>query len=1741
MRVYQKGGEAVMKWKIVKRLVSFSMIVMLLAGSVNLTGIAADTTQYKGDEAQDGQLTTGTFEKESDLFYGTATFYDYYSEPEMEGVKLSQNPFGTYVNGKTYSYDRQAILFNEALSGYYEQKGYTSSNNKYPMYMGGNAGFNNGAWYGFQWISTVNGWDNDKHLAMGLVDNYTKEGMIVQNGIAMPYFNSKFLRGENVFNTAIGQVYSDVQFPFTKNSDGYWEFQSIRQTDSLELKKSENKGYYLERRTTAVPNPNGFSETPYGFFPLEQYGSSFSSATRNNMFGMHMDIPFYMTSDGQIKMSDGTKKDVVFEFAGDDDVWIFIDGVLVLDVGGIHGANGGSINFRTGEVSYKESYDDVLSGTKATATNLSNLTTSNGKNLLDSIRDGEKHKICIFYLERGLHDSNLHIKFNFQVQSKLTVEKSVNTVAANTRFEGILKNIDAFDFYLYNQAVTGETLAVEDSVGYIGMAGENVLITGEETSGLSVVNGMISFKGNVLYDAETTIRYSTSGWLYIPSASEWHSVLNNRLATMETSFNVADYTYLKMGVRCTSASQTGEELYIRLNYTDGTSWGDTADKLTYQGNSNYIGASDWSTVYIDLSNADRKEVKSISIAYRTGQGHVFYINEISGYGSWDLNESSGFSVEQYQISDYTSIANGKLMPAKGAFFEKWTGETKTVYSVDKDGKFSLANGQTAVFTDKFRMGSYLYLHEIMTEEQQKIFDTTYTMYEAIDNVYTKIEKDSLAADKKHTVTIQNSGDLSSLTNVTGYTVSDERTSIVEGTAIAANESGLPVKNEASNTFVYRNYADPDSTEEKGVDLKIDYVNTLKTGSVTVKKVLQWKDENSDGKDDTSGLDWETFKSIFIKSDIDKENESVTFRLTFTNIAGQDLEGDTEFTSEMNVFFSEYDDVTRTITGEGVFAGIPSGTQYKVEELQTGGMRLQQMEPTVKLSGKEEHKLLGDNNTGISGKGNKAYGEAVAYQGDAEYTYINCFVKTQDIKVIKYWDESVKDVKPNTQVTVSLQRKTSGEDWEVVGEQKTINLSTTFTNLPTTDADNNRYEYKVVEVAIDNQNVSDFVVFYTVHTDGNYTVINASVDRMYYVQRAVERELPILPENETDKQQVYDNYTITIRDMNDVDVTAIYFDVLQDGTIIHNASTTGTALYKVTFTPKKDNSLVTQTINVAIHTYDVDDDFYVLDYAKEVSLNLFENDTYAIHKEDSTSNEVVGVTEATSESYAESAAVMSESGKVIGNGILALERKAGKKDADNTSVIFTPTRFMSSKDAYLYKNVIRSSEALNESESAVEKNAYLGVVMTAEVNILPANNVYYEDTFVTDESTGTVGIVYSGAWITDGTSSGNTEKTNGKIHGWEESLSDDTGYSDGSAHMSNTPGARATFTFTGTGVDVYSRTDKSTGLVIGMLYKGDSIQDENGKNKVAEQMIWMDTLSESSGDGAYYQIPTMSFCDLEYGTYTVMLTVAKDLIKDDDERMTYYLDGIRVYNPLRESSDPTIEDIYGEAEANAVFKEVRDCLLENGSYGDEVSGAVFIDKFGDKVGYTESQLVSDFETFGPKNEVYLGDGQLIAFVVSYDPGAHYYVGMKSISGDTIKATYQYQKSKKQIEIQHTADLYYEVTPEWKDTNNDGVYDKGIISIANSGAEGVLGISKLKITNPMPEAVEITMFSRMSRAALVSYASTLNMNVLIEDETKAEDKDSKQEQEEVENVDPQEIPIDNLGSISKKLFADMYSWF
>lgn len=393
----------------------------------------------------------------------------------------------------------------------------------------------------------------------------------------------------------------------------------------------------------------------------------------------------------------------------------------------------------------------------------------------------------------------------------------------------------------------------------------------------------------------------------------------------------------------------------------------------------------------------------------------------------------------------------------------------------------------------------------------------------------------------------------------------------------------------------------------------------------------------------------------------------------------------------------------------------------------------------------------------------------------------------------------------------------------------------------------------------------------------------------------------------------------------------------------------------------------------------------------------------------------------------------------------------------------------------------------------------------KISVIPANNVYYEDDFITNESTGTVGIEYSGTWEVDGTSSGNTETPNTEVHGgWQNgSLADDGQYSDGSAHYTDLEegAATATFTFTGTGVDVYSRTNMTTGYVAAQLYKG-----EDTSAAALSQYLVVDNQAES---GDYYQIPTVSFTGLDHGTYTVKLTVAAT----SDGRSTYYLDGIRVYNPLsyEQEADSTVSGAYGD-EVGAVFTEVRDILIDTANVDEDgtasLSGAVFLDKHKDSTEGTYS--VGEYEEYGPKNEVYLAKGQAVAIATgSLDKIS---IGLKAPEGET-KATVTNSVDISPIPIGSASDLYYQVTAN----------EQGFVVVQNTG-DNLLAITKVK-TSGTGELVSFSL------ADMLSYANEFDsLNVVDytqepsdEDQTVTEPSDpSDTEDGDVVIENPSETP-------------------
>ena len=450
---------------------------------------------------------------------------------------------------------------------------------------------------------------------------------------------------------------------------------------------------------------------------------------------------------------------------------------------------------------------------------------------------------------------------------------------------------------------------------------------------------------------------------------------------------------------------------------------------------------------------------------------------------------------------------------------------------------------------------------------------------------------------------------------------------------------------------------------------------------------------------------------------------------------------------------------------------------------------------------------------------------------------------------------------------------------------------------------------------------------------------------------------------------------------------------------------------------------------------------------------------------------------------------------------------------------------------------------------------------SKVTVIPANNVYYEDTFVQGENSVEVGIEFGDGWTLENTtapgsnvenpeSGENTEDDDqGGVHGWEDSLADDTGYSDGTAHVAGS-GATATFTFTGTGVDIYSRTNMNAGLIMANIYSG---EEASG---LPLRTLLIDNFSHS---GDYYMIPTLAIHQqikrvngqtqfdkngvmilepMPHGTYTVKLTVIAttddaDFDGEKETRSTYYLDGIRVYNPLG-NVDQVVKEAYGDGELNAAFAEVRDILLDAGNFTGEstaVDGVVFIDQIvnmDSEGNVTEGPVpgstadIGIYEVIGPENEVYLAEEQSIAFAPGN--GGAYYVGLKSPTGEPVKVVFSGNTgSMEMITISHTTDLFYEVGCGGE-----------IVTIMNDGG-ALLSITKIKVTQPVNATEELQMFRAVSREEVLAAAEKVYTSV-----NKAPDFDI-----EIENPEEEPVTLPNLGEMLRglviRIIDDLWDWF
>lgn len=448
-----------------------------------------------------GKLTppldnSGNALSESKFVFGRSTFFDYFSDSQIPSSS-SQTTYNSITDGaskNTNTFKKFNKVLRDSLNNSLADTEYYKLT--YPLYMGifyyaqtdDQRGFSIStsdspsspqSVYNF-WINanSENRSGTNAAATQGLINERLNEDGNPTIGSGnlervLPYFDSDFVTktthtGKSL---ALGRTKTDVAFPFRKSSDGYYYYDSG--SDVVEFKGGGNVLSYHSGAPQVYDNPaSGSSKT--GFFPFNHpsdgdTGGSGKASSLNFGFGMKTELTFNMTANGKIK-----GKDITFEFSGDDDLWVFVDDYLIMDIGGAHGPVQGEINFASKKttVSYAKS-DPFGSGKRyangaSSSSNVvfdfsSTATTAHGKELYKVLNDTSRtHTLTIFYMERGTLESNLYVKFNLPQVNSLSVGNEIDTSQVNTAFTGegadlwTACNNDFFEYYLQSDSLNSD-------------------------------------------------------------------------------------------------------------------------------------------------------------------------------------------------------------------------------------------------------------------------------------------------------------------------------------------------------------------------------------------------------------------------------------------------------------------------------------------------------------------------------------------------------------------------------------------------------------------------------------------------------------------------------------------------------------------------------------------------------------------------------------------------------------------------------------------------------------------------------------------------------------------------------------------------------------------------------------------------------------------------------------------------------------------------------------------------------------------------------------------------------------------------------------------------------------------------------------------------------------------------------------------------------------------------------------
>ena len=1109
------------------------------------------------------------FTEDPNTKYVTSTLYDYYTDYELNGNNRDSYNSEYYKPGKGNGFAKQRSWvtfrqFDRALSDYYE-----SCKAQFPIYTGHfqpsysdwgirfdgisaalnlwglNSVFKNENRFMAINNSTINenGNNDGEHYDyayQGLVKSETSTGDATgepllkdtkdNTKVAEPHFNKAFLSGTNTKNAKLGDVYDNVAFPFTKRQIfdedkgvDYWYFDS--QDTTLYLKQdSTTEQYFLKSSTqnreqsrnldsdsaSKTIKKNGEDVSSYGYFPFNETATAGWASTYNYGFGTKLQMDFTLTDDGKVETNvekDGEKEktSIKFFFSGDDDVWVFIDGQLVLDVGGSHGKVSGLLEFgetKDGKNSVTAYVSKVKKGGTAKDNDIDEKTVKtvkyNGNDIyfyakntnLEPLDKGKKHTLTMYYMERGMWESNMAVAFNFPDNNELQVQKVVDLKnVTDDDFRNCFKNQKIFNFTIQNQATHyGTTLAAKPNPSDT----EKVNLTATGNTIKPATEPTESNKGDYIFElvknpwpdskpdsgqdpGQDTGQNTEQVLHWYARYMDTQSAAREKrrgILTLENPINIKDMRFLTFQVYVdTTDGSEGDlslnNLYLELLDDKDVQKGslDTSGINGATYGSVEVTTDQWVTVKLDLHKMKERDGFSDNVkTIRVGDNYNrnIYFRDFTFIPKAVPSKMTGFTTDQKEIPDYGSAESGHLENAENAQYTS-SNDTDTQL-VDKDGRFVLEAGETVTFSDQFRRGSYISLKEELNEN---LYDTKWTVCE------NGKEVESMSGGKSVSLL----DPAPPLIEQKGSGPDDGRTEKI--TSETEQESGNVQniyngqKPTTANTIVFRSYKDPDETKSTLTKLKVKYVNTVKTGGLKIQK---------------KAAEGETLTGTY------------TFKVTFNDVGGAGLEKEDiiryveiDMTDE-----KKYPDHTVTITG------IPVGTRYTIEEVTPlDGSRLQSV--TVP-KGCDSADVIDNTVEGVIKEPNTC--PITAIFTNTRRTLIN-------IEFDKLWkDANGKDdlstAKQPKQIYIQLQRRlatsTKDDDWTPVnyGTKAYVTITPddnngwkhTFSGLDQRQVGetNTNYQYRIVEGTVDKAgNFTAVKPNETITINGNTYVVTAEAE------------------------------------------------------------------------------------------------------------------------------------------------------------------------------------------------------------------------------------------------------------------------------------------------------------------------------------------------------------------------------------------------------------------------------------------------------------------------------------------------------------------------------------------------------------------------------------------------------------------------------------------------------------------------